>query len=416
MPLPAIGQIFGRIYRAIESISIVRLICCLFITDLEMLIIRNMSHTSKIKKLLPRILQSDNATHFLGRILGDSALVGHWETYQLVAPTVFERVALPGYKEVVTEALSLCISKASSAIAQDLVSKILLIPQAELRAQLLGWALICSAQENNVGFAERLLREDVGHRYVHIALQCSASRNHSQATTLFLDDILNEEIAENRALDAPPTPQGRRTSIVSYQCYSITSALTSAINSDCYETIAVLLTAFLACMQKIDAASQHSFHRNTILARVPLEGVEPLSRSVCFHLLRQHGDDLPPQLVTTFLNRLSGSIDEQPDTTLQADGTSTRVHRDVLVHWSPYFADRLGKPPAASTLIDLSGDVPGKALGIFVQYMYSGALPPVSALCWAAEDEAGVEKRRREILDAARFLKIEPLRVLRGLR
>jgi hypothetical protein len=94
--------------------------------NMEKEITKQLSSPPRIRKLLPRILASPNAVRLLGLILEDCALVGHLETYRVVAHVVFERVAeQEGYKELITEALSLSISKRSSFIAQDLVQRVL---------------------------------------------------------------------------------------------------------------------------------------------------------------------------------------------------------------------------------------------------------------------------------------------------
>ncbi|KAL2785460.1 hypothetical protein BJX66DRAFT_343097 [Aspergillus keveii] len=308
---------------------------------MEKEITKHLSSPSRIRKLLPRILASPNAVRLLGLILEDCALVGHLETYRVVAHVVFDRVTEQGYKELITEALSLSISKRSSFIAQDLVQRVLGIPGEGVRLELLGWGLVCGSQEGNLELVESLLREGIRHRNVHVALQCSASRNHAEVIALLIDDIMDDVAAEKRGLEGSPTPDGKLTSSLTYQCGAITAAIIKALDEDCFDATAVLLSPFLECMGRLDGPSQKTFNKNRILTRIPLEALEPIPRDVCFELLE---NQIPAQLITTIFNRLKGNPNVPYDITIQVGGTDRRLHRDVLVYWSPYLRDILHAP------------------------------------------------------------------------
>ncbi|KAL3457687.1 hypothetical protein BJX64DRAFT_292924 [Aspergillus heterothallicus] len=394
---PPTPSLIDKIYRALTTFFVVRMLRGLLCQTLETKITRHLSNARKIRKLLSQILVSENAIQLLGLILHDSALVGHWETYCVVAPIVFERVGRgaqeqqAGYKALVTEALSLSISGSASAlvIARDLVRRVLLISDEGVRAELLGWTLVCAAQEGNRELVEGILGLGLGlgrgvrHRDVHVAGVCSAARNHVDTTTLLINDIMNDANARMRGVEGPSsTSQGKPTSLQSYQCTAIAAAMTKALNNDAYETTALLLPVFITCMENLDTATQKTYNRNRVLSRIPLEGLEPLSRQ--------------------------GNADEPPDTTLRAGKITTRVHRDMLIYWSSYFAERVDES-GANGIIDLSGHVTGRALGLVVKFMYSGVVPPRSASCWAGEDAEEVMGRRREVVEAGKFLRIQSL-------
>ncbi|KAJ0413270.1 hypothetical protein BJY00DRAFT_319942 [Aspergillus carlsbadensis] len=366
---------------------------------------KHLSSPSRIRKLLPRILASPNAVHLLGLILGDCALVGHLETYRVVAPVIFERAAEQEYKELVTEALSLSISKRASYIAQDLVQRVLGISEEGVRVELLGWAVVCAAQEGNMEIVGSLLGEGIRHREVHVALQCAASRNHAEVAALLIDDIMDDEAAAKRALEGSASPDGKLSSVLTYQCSAITAAIIKALDGDCCHATAVLLSPFIECMGRLDRPLQRTFTRTRILTRIPLEALEPIPRDVCFELLES---ELPPQLITALLNRLKGNANEPYEITIQADGRSSRIHRDILAYWSPYLGEILNAP-STNEVIDLSGDISGKALDAVVEFFYNGVEVPRYARVCVGEDRADLQGRKLEVLHAARFLRIESL-------
>ncbi|KAL3454241.1 hypothetical protein BJX65DRAFT_302028 [Aspergillus insuetus] len=358
--------------------------------NMEKEIIKHLSSPSRIRRLLPRILASPNAVSLLGLILEDCALVGHLETYRVVAHVVFERAMEQGYKELITESLSLSISKRSSFIAQDLVQRVLGIPEEGVRLELLGWGLICAAQEGNMGLAESLLRADIRHRNVHVALQCSASRNHAEVTALLIDDIMDDATCEKRSLEKPPTPN---------------AAIIKALDGDFFHAAAVLLSPFLECMGRLDGPSQETFNKNRILTRIPLEALEPIPRDVCFELLE---NQIPAQLIATLLARLKGNPNEPYDITIQADGRNAPVHRDILAYWSSYLSDTLCAP-STNQIIDLRRDISGKALSAIVEFFYNGVELPRSVRASVGRGRSAVSRRRDELLHAARFLRIQSL-------
>ncbi|KAL3490272.1 hypothetical protein BJX62DRAFT_238250 [Aspergillus germanicus] len=373
---------------------------------MEKEIIKNLSNPSRIRKLLPRILTSPNAVRLLGLILEDCALVGHLETYRVVAHVVFERAAeQDGYKELITEALSLSIWTRSSFIAQDLVQRVLGIPEEGVRLELLGWGLVCASQEGNLELVESLIRVDIRYWNVHVALQCSASRNHAEVTALLIDDIMDDATSEKRALDKSSPRDGKLTSLLTYQCSAITAAIIKALDGDCFHATAVLLSPFLECMGRLDGASQKTFNKNRILTQIPLEALKPIPRDVCLELLE---NQIPAQLITTVLTRLKGNPNEPYDITIHADGRSSRVHRDILVYWSPYLRDILNVS-TTNQIIDLSGDVSGRAIYAIVEFCYNGVELPRSVRVAVGEDRSAVNRRKHEVLHAARFLRIESL-------
>jgi hypothetical protein len=373
---------------------------------MEKEITKHLGSPSRIRRLLPQILASNNTVRLLGLILEDCALVGHLETYRVVAHVVFERAAEDGYKNLITEALSLSISKRSSFIAQDLVQRILGIPEEGVRLELLGWGLVCAAQEGNLELVESLLRENIRHRNVHVALQCAASRNHAEVTGLLINDIMDEVMGEKRGLEGSHSPDSKLASLLTYQCSAITAAIIKAIDGDCFHATAVLLSPFIECMERLDGPSQKTFNKNRILTRIPLEALEAIPRDVCFELL---DGKIPTQLTATILNRLKGNPKEPYDIRIQADGRSARVHRDILVYWSPYIRDNIDALNSANSIIDLTGDFSGRAADAIVEFFYNGVeLPRLVRVC-VGENGSGVNKRRQELLHAARFLQIGAL-------
>jgi hypothetical protein len=223
---------------------------------------------------------------------------------------------------------------------------------------------------------------------------------------------MDDATSEKRGLEKSNISDGKLNSLLTYQCSALTAAIIKALDGDCFHATAVLLSPFLECMRRLDGPSQKTFNKNRILTRIPLEALEPIPRDVCFELLESQ---IPAQLIMTLLNRLKGSPNEAYDITLQAGGTDRRVHRDILVYWSPYLRDILDAPNSANKIIDLTGDITGRALNAVVEFLYNGIELPRSVRVSVGEDRSAVSRRRDKLLHAARFLLIESLvRILDG--
>ncbi|KAL3465256.1 hypothetical protein BJX64DRAFT_285798 [Aspergillus heterothallicus] len=241
-----------------------------------------LDNPQSLAKVLPKIRTSTRHDELIELVLYETASKDYFTSYKLIAEHVFRyTVDLRGSMRI-PPAIRASIRKGHVAIAEDLVTRILVLPHLEPRRFLLVCAFHCAVEAGNMRIVARILDEDLAYPELQKAMRVAAESCKLEVVSLLLDDLLEDDKARDRVIGGKAeTEEEIERAVRASQAHCLMVGLCSAIRGKAHEVAAFLLLPYVECLEKINPVSHDQFKKTEIFTGIEDDVYLLLGREEC---------------------------------------------------------------------------------------------------------------------------------------
>ncbi|KAJ6126283.1 hypothetical protein N7471_010776 [Penicillium samsonianum] len=331
-----------------------------------------LADATALERLLPEILSSDSPDGYLGNAFVRAAAAGYIESYKLTASEVFKHPERNCEK--IERAITCAIQQHQDWIANDLLHRILSSLRGLDRENILHFALMSAARENNIIISKHILKEEFSIRFYDAPLTIACGADRPELVSLMVESLMkNKSEDASTAAIILRVDEGNRAvlnSVKKNRGRVLESALEQSTKRKFHSTIAVLLVPYLECVMHYSLRRDHDTARK-ILKQIDNEDYAHISRESSISLL---STNIPSEAKRSILRRLEPNLDNEPkDICLSVEEQHLWAHKDVLSFWSPYFTALFHGEWADRDHVSFDKDIiSAAALKYVVDFAYSG--------------------------------------------